>query len=118
MKLYESELKVMQLLWENGDMTASKIAETLKGTIGWSRTTTYTVIKKCIEKHAIERENTKYLCRAAVSKSEVQSHETKELLNKMYDGSANLLVMALIDNKMLTTDQIADLRALLEDNQE
>lgn len=117
MKLFESELKVMQLLWENGDMTASKIAEVLKETIGWSRTTTYTVIKKCIEKHAIERENKKYLCRATITKSEVQSHETKELLDKMYGGSANLLVMALIDSKMLTAEQIADLRVLLENNQ-
>ena len=49
-KLFDSELKIMEILWKGGETTARSIAETLKEQIGWSKTTTYTVIKKCIDK--------------------------------------------------------------------
>ena len=48
-KLFDSELKIMEILWKGGETTARSIAETLKEQIGWSKTTTYTVIKKCID---------------------------------------------------------------------
>lgn len=49
-KLFESELKVMDLLWKEGDLPAKEIAQRLKEQINWSKTTTYTVLKKCVEK--------------------------------------------------------------------
>ena len=52
-KLYDSELKVMEILWKEGELTAGHIAKILKEEIGWNRNTTYTVIKKCIEKGAV-----------------------------------------------------------------
>lgn len=45
-KLFESELKVMDLLWKEGDLSAKEIAQRLKEQINWSKTTTYTVLKK------------------------------------------------------------------------
>ena len=44
-KLFESELKVMDLLWKEGDLSAKEIAQRLKEQINWSKTTTYTVLK-------------------------------------------------------------------------
>ena len=57
-KLYDSELKVMEILWKEGELTAGHIAKILKEEIGWNRNTTYTVIKKCIEKGA-DRKSTR-----------------------------------------------------------
>ena len=59
-KLYDSELKVMEILWKEGELTAGQIAKILKEEIGWNRNTTYTVIKKCIEKGAVERIEPKF----------------------------------------------------------
>lgn len=44
-KLFDSELKVMEVLWKEGDLPAGQIAKILKEEIGWNRNTTYTVIK-------------------------------------------------------------------------
>ncbi len=55
MKLYDSELKIMDVLWKRGDLSAGQLAKILKEVTGWNRNTTYTVIKKCIEKCAVER---------------------------------------------------------------
>ena len=54
-KLFDSELKVMDILWKEGDTSAKDTAEILNRQVGWSKTTTYTVIKKCINKGATGR---------------------------------------------------------------
>ena len=54
-KLFDSELKVMCVLWNEGDTTAKHISDVLKKEIGWNMNTTYTLIKRCIKKGAIER---------------------------------------------------------------
>lgn len=56
-KLCESELKVMELLWEEGELRAGEIVPILSARVGWNRNTTYTIIKKCVEKGAIRRMN-------------------------------------------------------------
>lgn len=86
-KLYDSELKVMEILWKEGELTAGHIAKILKEEIGWNRNTTYTVIKKCIEKGAVERFEPKFRCRALISKKDAQEYETEELIDRMFEGS-------------------------------
>ena len=53
-KLFDSELKIMEVLWEEGPVPARRVAEILSLRVGWNKNTTYTVIKKCIEKGAIQ----------------------------------------------------------------
>ena len=114
-KLYDSELKVMEILWKQGEVTAKKIAEELDRQIGWSKTTTYTVIKKCINKGAIERKEPNFTCRPLISKEEAQKYETRELIEKMYDGCPDQLIAALIGEKSLDQAGILRLKELVND---
>ncbi|MCM1334038.1 MAG: BlaI/MecI/CopY family transcriptional regulator [Bacteroides sp.] len=113
-KLYDSELKVMELLWE-GEMSAKEIALRLREQAGWSKTTTYTVIKKCVDKGAVSRTEPGFLCRAEITRSEVQAYETEELLDRMYGGRADSLIAALIGGGRLTADEIASLKKMVEE---
>ena len=79
-KLFDSELKVMDVLWKEGDMPAKQVSDILKETTGWNMNTTYTVIKKCIAKGAIERREPNFLCHALIARDVVQAAETEELL--------------------------------------
>ncbi len=54
-KLFDSELKVMEPLWEDGPQTAGALAKKLADACGWNRNTTYTVIKKLVDKGVIAR---------------------------------------------------------------
>lgn len=113
-KLFDSELKVMTVLWNNGDTTARRIAEILADSVGWNVNTTYTVIKKCIAKGAITRSEPNFLCHAAISRREAQESETAELIDKLYEGAADKLVACLLDSKKLNADEIARLRKMVE----
>lgn len=114
-KLYDSELKVMEVLWKRGEVTAKEIAEELYQQIGWSKTTTYTVIKKCINKEVIKRKEPKFICCALVSKEEIQRYETDELIEKMYDGRPDQLIASLIGEKRMEESVIAQLKELIKD---
>ncbi len=118
MKLFDSELKIMELLWAEGDITAKRIAELLKEEIGWSKTTTYTVIKKCIEKGAIKRIDPGYVCHAIITREDEQILETTELINKMYNGRADRLVATLLDTQKLTKDEIVHLKKIVAELKE
>lgn len=112
-KLFDSELKIMDVLWREGITTAKRISEILNAEIGWNRNTTYTLIKRCIEKGAIERTEPNFMCRALIPKEEVQEAETNELINKIYDGSADKLFAALLGRKKLSAEQIEKLKSIV-----
>lgn len=114
-KLFDSELKVMCVLWREGDATAKHISDVLKEEIGWNMNTTYTLIKRCIKKGAIGRSEPNFMCHALIPKEEVQEAETKELIDKIYDGSADMLFAALLGRKQLSAEQIEKLKQIVAD---
>ena len=114
-KLVDSELKVMNVIWRLGDCTAKQVAEILQTEQGWNVNTTYTLIKRCISKGAVERQEPHFQCRALLPKAEVQAAATEEFINKIYDGSADKLFAALLGRRQLTEAQIEELRRIVGD---
>ncbi len=114
-KLFDSELKVMDILWREGDQAAKDIAQRLKQEIGWNVNTSYTIIKRCIKKGAIARSEPNFLCHALVPKALVQEKETDELINKVFDGSADKLFASLVGRKNLSAVQIEKLKQIVGD---
>ena len=112
-KLFDSELKIMNVLWQEGDCTAKHISDVLKEETGWNMNTTYTLIKRCISKGAIERTEPNFMCHALIPKQEVQEAETNELIDKVYDGSADKLFAALLGRKKLSKEQIQKLKDIV-----
>lgn len=112
-KLFDSELKIMGVLWKEGDTTAKHISDVLKEETGWNMNTTYTLIKRCITKGAIERREPNFMCHALIPKEAVQEAETNELIDKIFDGSADKLFASLLGRKKLTAKQIEDLRRIV-----
>jgi len=113
--IFESELKILEILWNEGDMTAKDLAGRLNESTAWSRTTSYTIIKKCIEKGLVERLGDDYTCRALITKEEAQKLESEILVDKMFDGSSDLLIASLLGNNKITTVQIEKLRNIVEE---
>ena len=114
-KLFDSELKVIEILWEKGEATAKEIAAELTKKIGWNKITTYGVINKCIEKGYISR-GEKFLCQPLITKSEVQESETMELGDKLYDGSKSSLIASLLKTEKLDAQQFEELRKIVKNS--
>lgn len=114
-RLHEGELNVMELLWSNKALAAKDISKIIKEYIGWEKNTTYTVIKRLIDKGAIEREDPGFLCRAVISKRAVQNIETQALINKLYNGSLNNFIVDFLKNQNMTNTEIMELQRIVAD---
>lgn len=114
MKLFDSERKVMEVLWREGELPAGQIVKILKEETGWNRNTTYTVIKKCVEKGAAKREEPGFICSALITRQEVQEYETEELIDKMFDGSKEKFFAAFLNGNKLSKQEIEQLKKLID----
>ena len=115
MKLFDSERKVMEVLWREGEISAGQVVKILKEETGWNRNTTYTVIKKCVDKGAVKREEPGFICRPLISRQEVQDFETEELIDKMFDGSKEKFFAAFLGGKKLSKQEVDSLKKLIDD---
>jgi len=113
-KLFDSEAKVMEILWDRGPMTAREVSRIAAEAIGWNKNTTYTVIKKLEAKGFIRRDDPGFICTPLVSQEEMQKKEAVSLLNKVFGGSRKALFSALLDDEKLTEQEIEELRNLID----
>ena len=111
--LFDSELKVMEILWAEGNIRAKEVSIHALKLYEWNKNTTYTVLKKLIGKKAIRREEPNFMCVALVSKEQVQRGEAKKLVDKLYDGSSKMLLSSFIQDEELSKDELKSLRDLI-----
>ena len=113
--IYESEIKVLKILWRDGKVSARDLAVELNESTGWSKTTSYTVITRCVAKGLILREEDNFNCHAAVTEEEARRNEIEILANKLFDGSSDLLMASLLGANDITPEQIGALRVLAQE---
>ena len=117
MKFHDTELKIMEVLWREGDVPARHIAEVVGAQTGWNVNTTYTMLKRMIAKGAIERRDPRFICHALVTRKEAQAAEADDLIDRLFDGSADKLFASLLGRKRLTREQLRRLRAMIEEDE-
>ncbi len=117
-RLHEGELNVMELLWSNKILAAKDISKIIKEYIGWEKNTTYTVIKRLIDKGAVVREDPGFMCRAIISKKEIQDIETQALLNKLYSGKLLSFIDEYLRNKKLDSAELLELERIISEQKD
>ena len=113
-KLFDSEAKVMEIIWSRGPLSAKEISLIAADSIGWNKNTTYTVIKKLEAKGFIRRDDPGFICTPLVSQEEMRKKEAVSLLNKVFGGSRKALFSALLDDEELAEQEIEELRNLID----
>ena len=117
--LSNSEWQVMELLWLQPH-TLMELVAALEDRIGWSKSTTATMVRRMVEKGIIthdEHGRTKVF-RPAVSREDVAARETESLLQRAYSGSLGLLVSAMAQRNSLTKEDLDALYAVLKKAEE
>ena len=110
-----SEWSIMELLWES-PRTLMELVNTLAKTIGWSKSTVTTMVRRMTEKGLVgyDTNGRTKLFRAAVSREDVVAQETDSLLTRAYRGSLGMMLSAMVSHKNLTKSDIDELYAILE----
>ena len=113
-KLFDSEAKVMEIIWTEAPISAKDMSLIAAETIGWNKNTTYTVIKKLEAKGFIKREDPGFICTPLISQNQMQKVEVTSLVKKVFGGSRKALFSALLEDEPLSDEEINELRKLID----
>ena len=106
-KIFESEYRFCLILWEQEPVKSTELARLCKERLGWSKTTTYTVIKRLSDRGVLKNENT--VVTALISKEEAQLSELDELMEKKFEGSLPAFIAAFARRQSLSEKDIQEL---------
>ena len=115
-KVFESEYRFCLILWENEPVNSTKLARLCNEKLGWSRTTTYTVIRRLSDRGIVKNENA--VVTSLVSKDEVQAAEIDELVEKTFGGSMPAFIAAFTKYSSLTSEEADEIRKMIDDAEE
>ena len=111
-KIFESEYRFCLILWENEPIKSTDLAKLCKEKLEWSKTTTYTVIKRLSERGVIKNENA--IVTSIISKEEAQQSELEELMDKKFEGSLPAFIAAFGRRQELSDAEIEEIRRIIE----
>lgn len=116
MKLNASEWNVLNCLWENHPRTVMQLVADLEESVGWAKSTTITTLRRMEEKGLVrvEQAGRGKSYTPAVEREQAMIDETHSFLDRVYQGSVGLMMSAMAKRQELSADEVAELRAILD----
>ena len=115
-KIFESEYRFCLLLWEYEPVNSTKLVALCREHLGWTKATTYTVIRRLSERGVVKNENT--IVTSLISKEEAQRSRLEEMVEETFEGSMPAFIAAFSRSKKLTKSEVDQLQALIDSFQE
>lgn len=117
-QISESELEVMKILWQLKSATSAQIVEELIKTTEWKPKTIQTLITRLVSKEAVEvdKSNKKsYIYFPKINEEEYKTFASTSFIEKLYNGSVNMMIANFIKSKKMSKEDIKELRNLLDE---
>ncbi len=115
-KIFESEYHFCEILWENEPVSSSELVKLCSEKLEWKKSTTYTVIRRLSERGVIKSENA--VVTSLISKEEVQTAESHEVVEKNFEGSLPSFIAAFARRKSLTKKEIDEIQDIIDSYKE
>ena len=112
-KVFESEYRFMLVLWELEPVNSTQLVAACKEELGWSKATTYTVIRRLQERGVLVNENT--IVHSLVTQEEVQAAEMDEFVAKTFQGSIPQFLTAFTKRRDLRKEDVDLLRKMIQE---
>ena len=111
-KIFESEYRFCLILWEHEPVNSTQLVALCKEQLGWSKATTYTVIRRLAERGVLKNENA--IVSALVTKEQAQESRLEEMVAETFEGSMPAFIAAFSRSKKLSRQEVDQLRALID----
>ncbi|MBD5496635.1 MAG: BlaI/MecI/CopY family transcriptional regulator [Lachnospiraceae bacterium] len=111
-KVFESEYRFCLILWKYEPINSTKLARICKDELGWSRTTTFTVIRRLSDRGVVKNENATVT--SLISKEEIQVAQMDEMMEKTFEGSLPAFIAAFARHQELTDDEMKEILRIIE----
>ena len=119
-KVSDAELEILKVLWAKGSpMTDRQIRDALGGDSNWKTTTIQTLIKRLLDKGAVQREKKEvFYYMPVLSQADFARDRTEDLVNKFFGGNAKSLISAMLGSNLLSEADMDDLKSYWRERKE
>ncbi|MGL4344546.1 MAG: BlaI/MecI/CopY family transcriptional regulator [Cellulosilyticaceae bacterium] len=111
-KLSDSELRFMHLIWDKEPINSTELVRYAENTLGWKKSTTYTVLRRLKQRGILKNEQA--IVTSLIKKSDVQQATSNEILGKIYEGSITTLLAAFLKQENISHDEVKELRHMID----
>lgn len=115
-KIFESEYRFCLILWEHEPLNSTRLVELCKEKLGWSKATTYTVIRRLAERGVLVNENT--IVRTLITKEEAQTSRVEEMVEETFQGDLPAFIAAFARGRKLSRQEADQLKAMIDSYRE
>ena len=115
-KIFESEYRFCLILWEHEPVNSTRLVELCKEKLGWSKATTYTVIRRLAERGVVKNDNA--MVTSLISKEQAQASRLDEMVEQTFEGSLPAFIAAFSRSQKLTRDEVEQLKELIDNYKE
>lgn len=112
-KIFESEYKFASIVWEKEPISVKELIKLCNEHLEWKRTTTYTVLKRLCERGILQNEDG--IVTSLYSKEEIQYSESKQFLDKTFEGSLPGFLAAFLKGQKVSDSEIDEIRHMLDE---
>ncbi|MBQ7816477.1 MAG: BlaI/MecI/CopY family transcriptional regulator [Oscillospiraceae bacterium] len=117
-KIFDAEMHLMNKIWDEGTIKAIDLANWATDNLGWKKNSTYSMLKKLIEKQAVRRDEPGFVLTPLVSREEIAFEETNLLIEKMFNGNVKMFLTSLISSQNISAEDIEQLKRIVKQSEE
>lgn len=115
-RLTYGETRLMQLVWEHAPLPSSALTEICLRELGWKKSTTYTMLKKLVDKGYAKNENATVTAR--ISRETARTEESRYVVETSFAGSLPSFLVSFLGGKTITDAEAEDLKKLIDAHRE
>jgi len=116
LKLGVVESRFADLIWKNEPLHSRELVQLCQQELNWKKPTTYTVLRKLCERGIFQ--NVEGMVSSVISRSDFYAMQSEKFVEDTFSGSLPAFLAAFTARKALTSEEIAEIRALIDHCQE
>ena len=116
MKLGIVEAKFADIIWQSEPIASGELVKICEATLGWKKSTTYTVLKKLCERGIFQNEQGTVT--SLISKEEFNSRQSERFVEETFEGSLPAFIAAFTKRKSLSKKDMDEIRKMIDSFEE
>lgn len=115
-RLAEAEYRFACIVWEHEPLPSGKLVELCAAELGWKKSTTYTVLKKLVDRGVLRNEST--VVTSVIPKEAIQREESQAVVERTFGGSLPSFLAAFMGGRTISDEEAEELKRLIDEHKE
>ncbi len=111
-RLSESDFRFMTAVWDNEPVSSADLARVCETTVGWKKSATYTMLRRCTEKGFVRNDNS--VITSLLKRDHILKNEADYSVKNTFKGSLPLLVKSYLSGKKLTAAEAEEIKKIID----